>query len=387
MNKRVVLVGAALFGAASGSFAASLQEGITFNGFLTAGATYASQGLLDGTNVVSQDGNIENTVGFTNDSRLGIQISANVNPQFSVTGQLLARAREENSQFKADWAFFSYRANDELSIRGGKVKLPTFLTSDYIEVGYAYPWIRPPQEVYFANPISTINGLDLLARFQVGNNTLLVQPYYGVSRGEEAVAPQEVLGLFPVPPPPGSIVPVGFSADALTGVNLSFGSELFTVRAGYLKTKVNAPAFGVFEDEATFASAGATFDWSNAVLYTEYFEREIKGMANMAFPNQKGYYATLGYRFGSWLPHLTFAKLDDNDNPTTMFSGVPLMQTSVTAGLRVELGTGAALKIEAQQIKPEEGTRGLLVSDPNGPLSPDPNDSIMIYSVAVDVVF
>lgn len=123
------------------------------------------------------------------------------------------------------------------------------------------------------------------------------------------------------------------------------------------------------------------------MLYSEYFEREIEGRANGAFPNQKGDYPTLGYRFGSWLPHLTFAKLDDNDNPTTPGSGVPLMQTSVTAGLRVELGTGAALKIEAQQVKPEEGTRGLLVSDPNGPLSPDPNDSIMIYSVAVDVVF
>lgn len=390
MRKQAVLVGAAMLGAASGSFAAGLQDGITFNGFLTAGATYASQPVLDGTNVVSQDGNVENTVGFTNDSRLGIQISANVNPHISVTGQLLARAKDENSQFKADWAFFSYRASDELSIRGGKVKLPTFLTSDYIEVGYAYPWIRPPQEVYFANPISTINGVDVLGRFQVGDSTLLVQPYFGVSRGEEAVVPQEFVTApapFGLGLAPGTIVRADFSADNLTGVNLSLGSEVFTVRAGYLKTKVNAPAFGVFEDEATFASAGATLDWKNVVLYSEYFEREIEGRANGAFPNQKGYYATVGYRFGSWLPHLTFAKLDDNDNPTTMGSGIPLMQTSVTAGLRVELGAGAALKIEAQQVKPEEGTRGLLVSDPNGPLSPDPNDSIMIYSVAVDVVF
>lgn len=385
MKKQAVLVGAAMLGAASGSFAASLQEGITFNGFLTAGATYASQPLLDGTNVVSQDGNIENTTGFTNDSRLGIQISANVNPQVSVTGQLLARAKDENSQFKADWAFFSYRASDELTIRGGKVKLPTFLTSDYIEVGYAYPWIRPPQEVYAANPISTINGVDLLARFRFGDSTLLIQPYYGVSRGEEAVAPQELLPFFSLPA--GSIQPVEFEADSLTGINLSFGSEVFTVRAGYLKTKVTAetPAGfpAIFENEASFASVGATLDWKNVVVYSEYFEREVKDNANFAFPNQKGYYTTLGYRFGGWLPHLTFAKLDDNDNPAT--GGTPLLQSSVTAGLRVELGTGAALKFEAQQVEPEEGSRGLLIADPR--MAPDPDDKVMIYSIAVDVVF
>jgi hypothetical protein len=247
--------------------------------------------------------------------------------------------------------------------------------------------------VYSANPISTINGVDLLARFQIGGSTLLIQPYYGVSRGEEALVPQEFVTApapFGLGAPPGTILNADFTADALTGANISFGSELFTVRAGYLKTKVNAPAFQVFEDEATFASAGATLDWKNVVLYTEYFEREIEGRANGAFPNQKGYYATLGYRFGSWLPHVTYAKLDDNDNPLPPAGGIPLVQNSVTAGLRVELGSGAALKIEAQQVEPEEWmpgfpARGLLIADPN--LAPDPDDKVMIYSVAVDVVF
>ena len=92
---------------------------------------------------------------------------------------------------KADWAFVSYRAADPLTIRGGKLKLTTFLVSDYIEVGYAYPWIRPPQEVYYANPISTMTGADALVRFNFGDYSLLFQPYYGNSRGEQALVPQE----------------------------------------------------------------------------------------------------------------------------------------------------------------------------------------------------
>jgi predicted porin len=125
------------------------------------------------------------------------------------------------------------------------------------------------------------------------------------------------------------------------------------------------------------------------VLYTEYFQREIEGQANMAFPNQKGAYATIGYRFGKFLPHITYATLDDNDNPTTLV-GQPLKQTSATLGLRYELGTGAALKVEAQQVKPEAANtggpaRGLLIADPA--TGPELSDNVMIYSLAVDVVF
>ncbi len=391
-KKLACLVGASLASVSAGSMAAG--EGITLSGFLTAGATYADQRVLAGTNYVSQDGNIENTVGFTNDSRIGIQLSAKVNREVSVTGQLLARGSEEDFNMKADWAFVTYRAADQLSIRGGKLKLTTFLVSDYIEVGYAYPWIRPPQEVYYANPITTISGVDALVRFNFGDYSLLFQPYFGNSRGEQALAPQEAVVNPPLSLPQGTLLPVAFTADSLTGVNLSFGSDLFTVRAGYLQTLVSAPNFGVSEDQATFTSVGGTVDWKGLVFYTEYFQREIKDAANGAFPNQKGAYATLGYRFGKFLPHLTVAALDDNDNPTTS-NGIPLKQASATLGLRYELGTGASLKVEAQYVKPDCATsspadlcRGLLIADPNNALtSPDQNENVMIYGLAVDVVF
>lgn len=401
-KKLACLVGASLACGVATAVAAPLGDsGVSLSGFLTAGTTYADPKLLPTNNAVSQDGNIENKVGFTNDSRIGIQLSAKINREVSVTGQLLARGIDDNFNLKADWAFVTYRAADALSIRAGKLKLTTFLVSDYLEVGYAYPWIRPPQEVYFANPISTLSGVDALVRFNFGDYTLLFQPYYGVSRGEQALVPQEVVTTQPLcltPPPAGptyvncpagTVLFTDFTADALTGVNLSFGSDAFTLRAGYLQTLVNAPAFGVSGDKATFISVGGTLDWKGVVLYSEYFQRDIEGLANMAFPNQKGAYATLGYRFGRFLPHVTYASLDDNDNPTTLF-GQPLKQTSATLGLRYELGTGAALKVEAQQVKPDAANtggpaRGLLIANPA--TGPERSDSVMVYSLAVDVVF
>ncbi len=391
MRKKAVYLLCVILGwAAAPVMAAPGVDGITFSGFLTAGATSANKQLLPKTLAVSQDGAIENTPGFTSDSRLGLQISAKINPEISVTGQLLAKAREDNSNIKADWAFVTYRVSDPVSIRAGKIKFPTFLISDYYEVGYAYPWIRPPQEVYVSNPITTLNGVDVLARFRFGDMMFLAQPYYGVSRGAESLVPQESvsapvsmggLGL-----PAGTIVNVGFTADVLHGVNLSLSSDIFTVRLGALRTKVNADAFGVFQDKAKFASAGVMMDWNNVVVYSEIFKREIDGMANAAFPNQKGSYLTLGYRIGKWLPHFTTARIADNDNPKNLF-GTPLKQTSKTLGLRHDLGSGTALKFEVQKVTPEKGTRGLLISDPNGPLSQDKGDSVMFYGISMDVVF
>ena len=379
-------------------------EGVRINGFLTAGATYADtapcQGDVSCTSgpsggIVSQDGNISHRVGFTNDSRFGLQISAKVNSKVDLTGQLLSEARTNDYAMKANWAFVTYHLANPLAIRAGKLKLTTFLISDYYEVGYAYPWIQPPQEVYYSNPISTLNGLDMLYRLNLGEFSLLVQPYYGASTGAQALVPQEVIGAVPqvvggpppnvVPSSPGTIAYTNFTANNMYGINVSGSTSAFTLRAGYLHTLVSAPSFGVENKTATFASAGGSMDWENIVLYAEYFQRRVEQGANVAFPDQKGWYTTLGYRIGKFLPNVTFARLEDNNNPVatpTNGYGQPLAQSSVTGGLRYELGTGADIKFEAEEVKPLDGTRGLLI----GPL-PAGKSHVMIYSVALDLVF
>lgn len=367
MKKRLsAAVAATLLLSRAGSVLAI--ENIDINGFFTVGAT------LSDSSVDTQDGNITDDVGFEEDTRIGLQVSADINPRISATAQILGDNRK-GSSFDAgfDWAFVSYAFNDQANLRGGKIKLPTFLISDYFEVGYAYPWIRPPAEVYSSNPINAITGVDALVRANLGAADLLVQPYFGVSRGEEALLPQEVLP----PSEQGRAVYADFEADNMAGINVALSSDVFTIRAGYLQTEVSAPDVGVTESEdVTFASVGATMDWHNVIAYSEYFQREIDGVANLAFPNQKGWYATLGYRFDRFLPHVTYAQLRDDNSSSDLGTG--LEQDSITLGLRYELGAAAALKLEAQRVEPEGDSRGLLM---------EPTDDVNIYSVAVDVIF
>jgi hypothetical protein len=369
---------------------AALTDSITFNGFLSAGAAVSNRQVINGVDTVLADGSVYSDIHTQYQSRFGLQIAAQVNPEVSVTGQLLALPRPEfgtGTDFSvfADWAYISYRFSDQFSVRAGRVKLPSYLISDYYQVGYAYPWVRPPVEMYSTNPMTGINGVDLLFRQNFGSYSLLVQPFYG-SNAQDTVVPQAVLPALPCFPagcPAGSIVTIPFSVQGLRGINLSLSSDIFTVRASWFKTQVFQEDFGVEGDEGSFSSAGFTMDWKNIVVYTEGFVRLVEGNASVAFPAQEGGYATLGYRLGRFLPHVTYGWIDPHGGSL----GTPLSERSIALGLRYELGRGAALKLDVTRLTPSAGTTGLLVGDPNALDSPHRSDSILIYSGTLDVVF
>jgi predicted porin len=379
---------------ALGAGSASAIDDIRINGFLTASGSM-NDSKQD--NWYANDRVLSAWRFDTGDTRLGLQVAADINERIGATAQLLAKGGRDNFNVDLDWGYVSYQAADPLAVRAGKVKLPTFLVSDYIEVGYAYPWIRPPQEVYILNPITSIAGVDLLYRPNIGDFDLLIQPYFGTESDEAFVNPAFV--------EPG-IIPglevgdqVNFDAEQLIGVNASFGNDIFSVRAGYLQTKVSSDfaepvGLGFRNETAKFWSLGFNMDWHNFIAYAEYAERDEDGLAEAAFPDQKSYYGTLGYRIGRFLPHITYAVIDEGQDIPEVpgfgaFETAVLKQESWTGGLRYELTDGAALKVEVQYVKPDEDNgvvnfglfdKRLNVVDPG-------TDDAMMYSVAFDVIF
>jgi hypothetical protein len=51
-------------------------------------------------------------------------------------------------------------------------------------------------------------------------------------------------------------------------------------------------------------------DMANVVVYSEWTQRTTTETLSRPFGDTEAYYATLGYRFGKWLPHLTFAAIE-----------------------------------------------------------------------------
>jgi len=271
-----------------------------------------------------------------------------------------------------EWAYLDYAITDNFSLRGGKVKQPVFLISDYFEVGYAYPWIRPPQEVYRNNPISTIVGMEALYQLNFSNVSVTLQPYLGSNT--------DVV--------PGTGGAVQFNAENFVGMALMANTRSFTFQMSYMQTDVStlsqAVPTAVADGKANLASIGLSWDLNNFVGYTEYVTRNITDGAvrsmEALFPDQDAYYITLGYRIGKYLPHVTVAS--SQSTPSTSAGANPgVNEDSITLGVRYELNDSAALKMELQNIKPNALTEPGLF---NGPIS---NSSANMLSVAVDVIF
>lgn len=380
MKRAIVPV--AIAAALSFSQQASALE---WDGFLTAGFAMHDQEDARYLDTITDD------IRFDNDSKFGLQVTADVSENMQVVSQILAAGSDENFDLDVEWAYLDWILNDAVSLRGGKVKEPVFLISDYIEVGYAYPWIRPPQEVYRNNPINTINGFEALVQMDVGGMGLTIQPYLG-SNTEG------------VPNQPG----LTFDASNFYGAAVQLASRSFTAQVSYLTTDVAVSgATGVVdtgtgvplqfgsEGTATLTSFGLSTDVNNFVAYAEYVTRDIEADTavplDSLFPDQDAWYVTVGYRMGNFLPHLTIANSEASPlagaSQSQLTPSPGASQDSITLGVRYEINDSAAFKFEVQSIEPDldNGTSSGLFN--TVPKDFTAGDSGTLISAAVDVIF
>jgi hypothetical protein len=153
-----------------------------FNGFGTAGVVHSSEDKADFTaNDFEPNG-----AGYSRswsagiDSLIGGQVSATLGPKLSAVLQLIVQQNYNNTYWPhVEWANIKYLFTPDFSVRMGRIVIPTFMDSDSREVGYSNPWVRPPTEVYSANPITSVDGLDASYRLHLGGVTNTLQATYG----------------------------------------------------------------------------------------------------------------------------------------------------------------------------------------------------------------
>jgi hypothetical protein len=393
--------------------ASSTAQAIQFDGFMTAGAAMIVDiDDADKGNVYIGglgDRGITENLTFEKDTRFGLQISSDVTDNMSVVAQILGRGDQGNFNAVIEWAYIDYEFHETTSVHVGKIKQPVYLVNDYVEVGYAYPWIRPPQEVYLLNnPLNTVNGIELLLQFTVGPGTLSFQPYLGSNRDD-------------IPNAQGAY----FEAENIYGMDIKYSGSGYTVHASNFQCEVKTT--GEFSLEGTgvgdvsvdlngkgdcnVTAAGFNLDMANVVVYAEWTQRTTTETLSRPFGDTEAYYATIGYRIGKFLPHITFASiegeaswvkpgavavLDTSGEPTTTTFNFPVpIQTSITAGLRYEVNDSAALKMEYQVVDVEQDPAELQAANQGfnyGLFNTNfyqstPQNDVGIISVALDVIF
>lgn len=217
----------------------------SLSGFGTVGAVHANTKLAQFRAGTQQPIGADSSTEYGVDTKLGLQGEAKFSSDWSGTLQILSQ-RDKSDSFapKVEWAFIKYRITPELSVRGGRMGLPLFLISDYRNVGYANPWVRPPVDVYGQVASGIFDGADLIWKHNVGDGTISVQPLVGTSKSEL----------------PGDF---NFKFKRLWGANATYELGSWLLRAGYVHTKMDGHSPGLDQLVAAMRTVPLP-GWANA---------------------------------------------------------------------------------------------------------------------------
>lgn len=307
---------------------ASVTGGMTISEGETASgpATY----FVDG----SHGGTYDDEVSFRPDSLYGLQIIADLGSGLSATGQIVgAGANDFNAEF--NWAFISYELTPNTKLSAGRMGYPLYYYSDFLNVRYAYHWLRAPADTYTL-PINEIEGLKLRHRYDLGAVNGDVQLFAGASESE--------LNGFPGAEP--------FHHENIVGIVGSIANEWAELRLVSLVADTYHEDDEELASDSEFYGLTAKFQFGSLFVIGELthfeFDTPVTVTRNVLptfLDEGDSGYVSLGYAFGAWTPHVTFSARETAITYTG-FGSTEASNETVTVGVRWDFHPSAALKIE-----------------------------------------
>ena len=317
-----------------------------FNGFGTVGFTH-----LGG----EDDGRSYGVQGQTNDSwrgdqlsKFGAQLSYGITDTVGVTVQATAKAQQDEWKANLEWAYLSWQTNDQLMLRAGRLRSPVYMYSESLDVGYSYPWLRLPDEVYSQVQVTNYEGVDAVYTVPLSYGSVTVQVAGGQAKNRDYYAYDEQFDI---------------DYGNLFGASVSLATNDFgTLRVGYVEANIKTDISGTVsvapgvtaplsllnldKEKGKFTSIGYQYDNGTWVSSNEWTSRVIENDGNASVD---AFYLMGGHRFGDFLPHVTYAQLDDNGG----------RQSSWTMGLNYQAAPTVVVKGEYKRVDTKNGYDGV----------------------------
>lgn len=356
------------------------------------------------------------------DTIIGAQIQGQLIDYWSFTAQLIAPGysfddRDHPFETQLEWAFVSYQASEHMRIRAGRMRTPFYLFSESLDVGYSYPWVRPPVDIYTLaiSPHGTFEGVDIQANYDIWGGEFEWQAYVGSSDGSYTGFTTEA------EPAVGLITTYRWDEWTLRS-NLSFfnttiESEFFApIADGFEQAAAGNDAFdgiaALFSlDDKWINYNGLALQWDkgNWGIVTEayYIVGSNEGLAS----DLSGWYISFQYQIDKFLPYVVFGgydnelKSDIEEKVRATYAVVPAgfdpgldamregaleiesslnsSQVSYTMGVRYDIYAGVDIKFEYEYLVFPSGRTGEVIFD-------DPDAApghVSITSIVIDMVF
>lgn len=324
-----------------------------FGGFGTLGISHSNMGLgdyvLDST--LPKGPGISNRWSANNDSRIGVQATASFTPKVSAVLQLISEYQFDGNYHPiVEWANVKYAFTPDAYLRIGRIALPTFMNSDSRKVGYSYPWIHPPVELYRALSITNSDGMDASYRFQIGEAGNSVKIIYGKHRDERPASTslsRNIWGIFDT---------------------LEYGPA--TLRAGYQERESSSHnrltgVTGAWIRNSDL-TLGASYDPGAWFVMSEWIQRKSNTKLDAM-------YVSAGSRIDKLTPYMAYSQ----NSPASFLSGLPAptaasirssrrSQDTISLGVRWDFMKNTDFKLQFDRVKLSNDSNGYLVNVPAG---------------------
>ncbi|UPR58664.1 hypothetical protein ITG10_23065 [Vibrio sp. ED004] len=378
MKKTVI---AALVSVACGANAASMED-INISGF-------GSVGIGKANNDVNYAGYTSENLQWEQETLAGLQFDFQVNERAKFVTQIVANSRYDYEP-KIEMAYASYDF-DSFTARAGKLRLPLFFYSDYTDLGYAYPMIRPSQELYENIVLKNYTGVDLLIPVELENSSLLIQPVVGVGTIDED---DSMVGEVKL--------------DKLMGLSANWNVNDFTFRGSYFVAESNPSCdFKTSSDpycqmaemldskDGQFISLGAQYDNGDLIANIEGADVQLDG----EFYDYQSISTLIGYRVNEFTPYFTVNWVETTDNEervnlpsSSLREAMNYERLSYAVGSRWDFAKNMSLKVDVTYVD-YKGTSGGFqenIETTANPFVATGNffeDDSILYSAKLDFVF
>lgn len=282
-------------------------------------------------------------------SKFGAQLTYGLTDTLGVTLQATAKPLQDEWQANLEWAYLSWQANDQLMVRAGRLRSPVYMYSESLDVGFSYPWLRLPDEVYSQVQLSNYEGADVVYTLPLSYGSVTFQVAAGQAKNRDYFAYDDL-----------------FSIDygKLFGANVSLATNDYgTFRVGYVEADISTTIDGVVnafgtptylqllelkKEKGKFTSIGYQYDNGTWLTANEWTTRVTENDNNASIDS---FYLMGGRRFGDFLAHVTYAQLDENEG----------RQNSWTLGLNYNIASTVVLKTEYKRVDTSGGYDGVFV--------------------------
>lgn len=308
---------------AIGTSFAAFADGVEWSGF---GSLYYSQ-AFDNQFLLGQHSN--NKPDYTTHSLVGFNVGSKLGDNMSFSSQIVmagAGAQSTNYNMFAQFAYLTYNPVPSVSLKIGRQLWPMLISSEYQRVHFLLPQTEIPATVYGLMPFVAFDGVSANKSLDTAIGSLTLGAYAGAPKLNRT-PPAGLAFDFP------SIIGARATLDG-SGWRLHATANQFKSKMtiSYLTSLPSTKYTSINEATSTIYSFGYRYDKYNIVSWGEMFTLKSTDnslvpqaaggpQTNKYFQRSYGGYVLAGYRFGKYLPTLTYAqgtaKLGFPTDPTT----------------------------------------------------------------------